>query len=174
MSSKLIPCPSCERPISRDAISCPHCGAMATPGRQSRESPTVFGAHPFAYLENVVILGVAIWFISFFSKGPDEKPNDFTALLCLFMVFVIGKASWEMVKLWCQRIEVTTVSFNYRKGVFDQTITRLPRMGLDIHIERTFWGRVFGYGTVRVKTSNSELSFKGISLGSATRRRLLE
>lgn len=147
---------------------------MATPGRQSRESPTVFGAHLFAYFENLLIIGVAIWCISIFSKGPDEKPNDFAALICLFMMFVICKASWELVKLWCQRIEVTGSSFNYRNGVFDQTITRLPRMGLDIHIERTFWGRVFGYGTVKVKTSNSELSFKGISLGSATRRRLLE
>lgn len=175
MSAKLIPCPSCDKPISRDAVSCPQCGAMATPGRQSREAATVFGVHPFVYIGNLIGLGFLIWIMSILSHSQEKHPeNNTIGIINLVILATLCKGGWETIKLWCQYIEVTPNSFNYRQGVFNQNIVRLPRMGLDIHIERPFLGRIFGYGTVKVQTSKTELSFSGVALGNAARRRLLE
>ena len=69
-------------------------------------------------------------------------------------VFPPAFGIYGLLKWWYNKLVLTNQAFYIRMGIISRDITRIPLKSIqDISFDQGFWGRIFGFGTVVVRSA---------------------
>ncbi|WP_199433924.1 PH domain-containing protein [Qaidamihabitans albus] len=69
-------------------------------------------------------------------------------------LIVVLRFAYQVIEWWVERLVVTDKRFIMTTGVWTTKVLMMPITKVtDLTYERTFWGRIFGYGTMVVESA---------------------
>ena len=72
----------------------------------------------------------------------------------IFLIFPPAFGLYGLLKWWFDKLVLTNQAFYIRQGIIARDEIRLPLKNIqDISFNQGFWGRIFGFGTVEVRSA---------------------
>ena len=74
----------------------------------------------------------------------------------IFLIFPPAFGLYGLLKWWFDKLVLTNQAFYIRQGIIARDEIRLPLKNIqDISFNQGFWGRIFGFGTVLVRSATA-------------------
>jgi membrane protein YdbS with pleckstrin-like domain len=107
----------------------------------------------------LVIFFMLIWFIAFIFIPPllwvVGIPTSFFLIVILIILYFVANNRYNYQHYW-----ITNKRVMYRRGLLGYTINSIPLERIsDVIVSRTFWERVFGFGSVHVQSLAGQISY---------------